>query len=98
MMSFCLVIMLHSSYQCHVFVFSQSLVSICDLRASPDFHFKSDVDTAFGAAVGSMGVRYVGHFSISLLYLRTTLQFISVTLLSIRQALSINLVLIMRLN
>ncbi len=41
-------------------------MTICDLRASPDFRFKSDVDTAFGAAVGSMGVRWVSsqyHYS-----------------------------------
>lgn len=44
--------------QCHSFM-SQALVTICDLRVSPEFPFKTEVDAVFGAAVKSMGVRIV---------------------------------------
>ena len=44
----------------HLFL-SQSLVSLCELRSTTDFPYTAELDSAFGAAVGSMGPRWVYH-------------------------------------
>ena len=43
---------------------SQSLVSLCELRSTTDFPYTAELDSAFGAAVGGMGPRWVYHMCV----------------------------------